>query len=95
LTPLRLRACIEKQATEVRSGYTRHQTKAKLGQTSKRPIIFVAHNLGDNIVKAELVLWQQMREGRRRKNKAEEGRARQRKEEQGKGRKRKAEEGSG
>jgi hypothetical protein len=35
-----------------------------------------------------------MREGGRRKSKAEEERARQRKKEQGKGRKRKAEEGS-
>jgi hypothetical protein len=56
LTPLRLRACIEKQATEVCSGYTRHQTKVKLERTSKRPIIFVVHNLGGIIVKAELVL---------------------------------------
>jgi hypothetical protein len=44
--------CVEGQITEVRSKYTRHQTKVNLGQTSMRPIVFLAHSLGGIIVKS-------------------------------------------
>lgn len=44
--------CLKRQITDVQSGQTRHQTKAKLRQTRKRPIVFVAHSLGGIIVKS-------------------------------------------
>jgi hypothetical protein len=40
----------ESEVTKVREEYDKHTTRTKSGQTCKRPIIFIAHNLGGIIV---------------------------------------------